>query len=69
MVHLDWTSSEAMLVRGHAWAEGHVVVCRQYCRQRPSGGPWHMLMLETMWMLMVPAVARNHIEAQDLCSG
>lgn len=27
-----------------------------------------MLMLETMWMSVVHAVARNHIEAQDLFS-
>lgn len=45
---------------------GRTEVSDLYCHQRQCGGPWSMLMLEVMWMSVVSAVARNHIEAHDL---
>lgn len=35
----------------------------------PAGDQVEVLgkMLETMWMSVVPAIARNHVEAQDPC--
>jgi hypothetical protein len=41
-------------------------VCDWWCHWRPGRGS--VLMSETMWTSVVPAIARSHVEAQDSCS-
>lgn len=38
-----------------------MLVLELYCHQRPGGGLWHKLMLETKWRFGVHAIARNSL--------
>lgn len=62
-----WCSWPVLLV-ARASADSLVYVHGLYCHQRQSGSPWHVMMLETMELLMVCAVARNLVEVHDSCS-
>lgn len=59
---------EAVLVCGQALTGGDADVHPAMLPQQVSLGPWHMLMLQTMWMFLVHIDARNHVEAWDSCS-
>ena len=54
-----------MMSMAHALVEDKVYVHGLYCYQRLCGVTWHMVMLETMWMFIINAVARTHVEAHD----
>ena len=48
-----WYQHRLLVSVGHSSGEGHIDAHGLYCHWRPGGGPWHMLMLETMWMSMI----------------
>ena len=52
-------------VYGPATEEGHVG--DHYCYQRPCLGPWHVLTQEAMWLSIIHAVTRNHVDIRDSC--